>query len=73
EVRTTGHRLSDEALAVGLDSQPGDNGSRRTVWHFRFRSGGQVEIAGQSFETDGGAACDEAEGFARRLAARAGS
>lgn len=71
EVRTTGYRLDDPALVVALDSQSAQNGSRRrTVWHFRFRGGGQVEIAG---ETGGGATgdCDDAEAFARRLAARA--
>ena len=70
-VKTAGYRLDDEATVVALDSQPaGDSGAgRKTVWHFRFRSGGSVEIVG---EVSGDGSADGAESFARRLASRVG-
>jgi hypothetical protein len=68
EIRTMGYRLDDPGLVVALDSQAHGDGGRQTVWHFRF-SGGQVEIVGHTGATSTGAN-DEAEEFARRVAAR---
>lgn len=69
QVRTIAYRLDDTSLSVAYDSVTDDpNGSRRTVWHFRF-GGGQVEIAG----IVNGPESDEAEAFARRLAQRIAS
>jgi hypothetical protein len=66
QVRTIAYRLDDTSLSMAYDSVTDDAaGSRRTVWHFRF-GGGQVEIAG----IVNGPESDEAEAFARRLAAK---